>query len=103
MTDVNAVVPAEASGVGSSFDDFLQEEGIYEAVTIAAIKRTVAWQIKAEMEKQNISKSVMAVRMNTSRKQLDRLLQEGDDSNVTLMTLARAAHVVGRKLEISLS
>jgi DNA-binding Xre family transcriptional regulator len=103
MTDVDTVVPAEASGVGSSFDDFLQEEGIYEEVSMTAIKRTVAWQIKAEMKKKKITKSVMAERMRTSRKQLDRLLQEDDDSNVTLMTLARAAHVVGRKLEISLS
>jgi DNA-binding Xre family transcriptional regulator len=102
MTDLDPVVPAEASGGGSSFDDFLQEEGIYEEVTMTAIKRTVAWQIKAEMEKQKISKTAMAERMNTSRKQLDRLLQENDDSNVTLMTLARAAQVVGRKLEISL-
>ena len=94
---------ASAAGVGSSFDDFLHEEGLYEEVTLTAVKRTVAWQIKQEMAKKKISKSAMAGRMQTSRKQLDRLLQEDAGSNVTLLTLARAAHAVGRKLEISLS
>jgi len=36
--------------VGSSFDDFLKEEGIYEEVTARAIKRVLARQIGALMQ-----------------------------------------------------
>ena len=60
--------------IGSSFDDFLKEEGIYEDVTAHAIKRVLAWQISQAMQAQNITKVEMARRMKTSRAQLDRLL-----------------------------
>ena len=35
--------------IGSSFDEFLQEEGIYEDVTARAIKRVIAAQLDAIM------------------------------------------------------
>ena len=38
--------------IGSSFDDFLQEESMLEEATAVAIKRVIAWQIAQEMEKQ---------------------------------------------------
>jgi antitoxin HicB len=87
--------------VGSSFDDFLKEEGIYEGVTARAIKRVIARQLDALMHAQGLSKSNLAKRMKTSRTQLDRLLDPENES-VTLGTLTRAARAVGRQLRMEL-
>ena len=72
--------------IGSSLDDFLREEGIYEEETAAAIKRVLARQISQEMTEQRLSKAAMARRMQTSRAALDRLLDPENDA-VTLYTL----------------
>jgi len=88
--------------VGSSFDDFLKEQGLYEEVTAAAIKRVVARMLATEMKKKKITKKRMAERMQTSRAQLDRLL-DPDNESVTLTTLARAAKAVGRELRVELA
>lgn len=87
--------------IGSSFDDFLKEEGIYEEVTAKAIKRVIARQLDGIMRERNLTKTMLARRMQTSRAQLDRLL-DPDNESVTLGTLARAAHAVGRKLKMDL-
>jgi antitoxin HicB len=87
--------------IGSSLEDFLKEEGILEETRAAALKETLAWQVQQAMEKNKISKVEMARRMNTSRSALDRLLDPGNAS-VTLETLTRAAHAVGRNLRIEL-
>jgi antitoxin HicB len=87
--------------VGSAFDDFLKEEGIYEDVSARAIKRVIARQIGALMQKEGVTKTELAKRMQTSRAQLDRLL-DPDNESVTLGTLARAAQAVGRQLRFEL-
>lgn len=87
--------------IGSSFDDFLKEEGIYEDVTAAAIKQVLAWQFKQFLLEQGISKSAMARRMQTSRTQIDRLLDPAN-TQVQLDTLQRAAKVLGRTLVVEL-
>ncbi len=87
--------------VGSSFDSFLKAEGTFEATQAVAIKRVLAWQIEEEMKAQSITKKSMAERMNTSRSQLERLLDPLNDA-VSLETLTRAAHAVGRNLKIEL-
>ena len=87
--------------IGSSFDDFLKEEGIYEEVTARAIKRVIARQLDALMQEQGISKTKLAKSMKTSRAQLDRLLDPENES-VTLGTLTRAAQAVGRNLRMDL-
>jgi predicted thioesterase len=86
---------------GSSFDDFLKEEGIYERCTASALKRVLAWQIQQEMNSQHITKSAMADLMHTSRSQLDRLL-DPESTGVSLETIHRAATAVGRELRIEL-
>jgi hypothetical protein len=88
--------------IGSSFGDFLKEEGIYEAVTTHAAKRVLAWQITQAMKAQGITKVEMAKRMKTSRAQLDRLLDPKNDK-VQLDTVQRAAAAVGRKLHVELT
>ncbi|MFI4988565.1 MAG: helix-turn-helix domain-containing protein [Alphaproteobacteria bacterium] len=87
--------------IGSSLDDFLKSEGIYEEVTARAIKRVIARQLDALMQDQGLSKSELAKRMQTSRAQLDRLLDPENES-VTLATLTRAAQAVGRHLRMEL-
>ncbi len=50
--------------IGSSFDGWLREEGIYEEVTATAIKRVLARQLEAAMKEKSLSKAEMARRMN---------------------------------------
>jgi len=85
---------------GSTLDDFLKEEGVYQTTKTAAVMRVVAWQLAQEMERQGISKTDLAAQMHTSRAQLDRILKA--ESNVTLETLQRAAALVGRELHVEL-
>lgn len=86
---------------GSDFDDFLREEGILAEVEATALKRVIAYQIEEEMKRRNITKTDMALRMNTSRASLNRLLDPSNPS-VTLQTLERAALAIGKKLRIEL-
>lgn len=86
---------------GSSLDDLLKEEGVLEEFRAVAVKEVVAWQIAKAMKDKKLSKNKMAALMQTSRAQLDRLL-DPEQGNVTLETLHRAAHVLGRELRIEL-
>lgn len=87
--------------IGGSLDDLLREEGIYEDVQTAAIKRVLAFQLVQAMKAKGLTKAEMAKLMRTSRAQLDRLLDPNNQS-VTLATLRRAAAVVGRKVRLEL-
>jgi len=87
--------------IGSSLDELLKEDGIYEDVTARAIKRVLARQLGDLMKREHISKTELAARMKTSRAQLDRLLDPENES-VTLGTLTRAAQAVGRHLRMEL-
>ena len=87
--------------LGSSFEDFLKDEGIHEEATTHAIKRVLAWQISEAMKAKRISKSEMAKRMQTSRSQLERFL-DPENSKVLLETVQRAAAAIGKRVTISL-
>jgi len=87
--------------IGSSFDSFLREEGLYKEVSATAIKRVVARQVEAAMEQKGLTKAEMARRMHTSRAALDRLL-DPDYEAITLTTLRKAAAVVGREIRLEL-
>ena len=89
------------SYLGSSLDDFLKEEGIYEQATAVAIKRVIAFQLQSEMKRRKLTKTAMADMMATSRAQLDRLLSP-TDGNVTIETLQRAAQALGRSIRLEL-
>jgi antitoxin HicB len=86
---------------GSSLDDFLKEEGVFDEFQAVAVKEVIAWQIQEAMKAQDLSKNQMAALMKTSRAQLDRLL-DPKHGNVTLETLQRAAHILGRELRVEL-
>ena len=87
--------------LGTSLEDWLEEEGILQESTIAAAKKVIAWQLSEEMRKKKITKMRMAQLMETSRAQLDRVL-DPMSSNTTLETLQRAAKIVGRELRVEL-
>jgi hypothetical protein len=91
----------KSKNIGSSFDSWLREEGMYEEVSTTAIKRVVARQVEAAMREKGLSKAEMARRMHTSRAALDRLLDPQNDA-VTLSTLQKAAAVVGREIRLEL-
>jgi antitoxin HicB len=98
MTMANGAVDIHS---GSSFDDFLEEEGYRDEVESAAIKRVLAWQFEQEMTRQQKTKRAMAAELKTSRSQLDRLL-DPQNTAVSLDTLTRAAHVLGKRLVLEI-
>ncbi len=85
---------------GTTLDGFLAEDGIREAAKAEAVTRVVAWQLTQEMERQGITKAMLAEKMHTSRAQLDRILKA--KGNITVETLQRAAALVGRELRLEL-
>jgi predicted XRE-type DNA-binding protein len=86
--------------MGSSIDDFLKEEGIFEEAQAQAVKEVIAWQLAEAMKERKISKNKMAALLETSRTQVDRLLDPKND--ITLSSLQRAAAIVGRRVSIEL-
>jgi antitoxin HicB len=88
--------------LGSPLDDFLQEDGVLSEANTVAIKRVIAYQLAQEMKRHKMSKSALALKMNTSRAALDRLLDPGN-SSVTLQTLERAANALGKTLVVKLA
>jgi len=87
--------------IGSNFDDFLKEERLLEEVESVAAKRVFVFQIEKEMKRQKIDKSEFAVRLETSRSAVDRILDPECPS--TLRTFAKAARALGKHLKISLA
>ena len=84
---------------GSNFDDFLAEEGILEEVSARALKRLVALQIADIMQESKMTKTLLAQKLQTSRSQVDRLL-DPDNTSVTLESLEHLARAVGKQLRI---
>jgi DNA-binding Xre family transcriptional regulator len=88
--------------IGSNFDDFLAEEGLLAETETVAVKRVLAFQVEQMMKEQNLTKTEMSRRMNTSRAALERLLDPTNES-ITLQTLERAAKALGRRLQITIA
>ena len=88
--------------IGSSFDDFLEEEGLLEEVEAVAVKRVLAWQLSQVMEARNMTKTELAEKMATSRASVNRLLDPGNAS-VSLQTMIKAAHALGKSLAIQIA
>jgi predicted XRE-type DNA-binding protein len=86
---------------GSSLEDWLREEGLYEECHTEAVKRVIAGQIECAMREKGLTKKAMAELMHTSRAALDRLLDPNNDS-VTLATLKQAAATLGKQIKLEL-
>ena len=88
--------------IGDSFDSFLENDSILEEVENAAIKRVIALQLQDEMKKKNLTKTMLAKKMNTSRSSLNRLLDPENEA-ITFKTLKKAANVLGKRLAIQIT
>lgn len=87
--------------IGSTFDSFLEEEGIKEEVELGAVKKVLAYQLQETIQAQHITKTELAKRLETSRAAVDRLLDPENDA-VTLHTLKRAANLLGKHIRLEL-
>jgi hypothetical protein len=87
--------------VGSDFDDYMKEEGLYDEAQAIAVKRVLAFQLERDMRKAQLTKAAMARRMGTTRAQLDRVLNP-ENPSTTLQTLVKAAGAVGKRVKIVL-
>jgi len=85
--------------IGSSFDNFLKEEGIYEECEATAIKRVIAWQLQHYMESYRISKTEIAKRMGTSRSFVDKIL-DTKNTSITLSTILKVGKIVGKPVRL---
>lgn len=88
--------------IGSTFDDFLEEENIFAETSAEALKRVIAWQIQHYLEENHINKSTFAEKMKTSRSQLDRLL-DPENTNISLKALVQTANAMGKHVELRIS
>ncbi len=86
---------------GSSFDSFLQDEGMYDEVNARAAKKVLAWQLAQTLEKKKLTKTELALRMQTSRAAVNRLL-DPENPSLNLQTMEKAARALGKKLAIHL-
>jgi antitoxin HicB len=87
---------------GSTFDSFLEEEGIREEVEAVAVERVISWQLAEAMRKKKKTKQALAKELNSSRSQRDRLL-DPQNMAVSLVTITRAARAVGKRLIIRIA
>lgn len=87
--------------IGSDFDEFFKQEGMFDEIQAVAVKRVLAHQLERSMKAKRLTKTAMAKRMGTTRAQLDRLL-DPDNPSATLATVVRAASAVGKRVKISL-
>ncbi len=87
--------------IGSSFDDFLEEENLLAESEAVAIKRVIAFEVQKSMEEKHITKTEMAKRMGTSRSALTRLLDPLNNS-ITLATIETALAAIGKRVQIQI-
>ena len=88
--------------IGGSFDDFLEDEGLLVQSQAEAVKRVLAWQIETYIRENNLTKTTFAQRMNTSRGQLNRLL-DPENTSVSLTTMSSAAAAMGKHLKLQIA
>lgn len=100
MRTGNAMNATRNKHMGSSFQNFLEEDGVLEDVTAAALKRIFAWQLHKKMKEHKITQKEMAERMHASRTVVRRLLKE-DDISITLAAMSRASVAVGMPFSFS--
>jgi len=84
---------------GSSFENFLEEQGVAPEVTVLALKRVLSLQLQEIIEAEKVSKTQLAARMHTSRAAVDRLL-DPSNSSLTFASVGKAAAALGRKVEV---
>jgi DNA-binding Xre family transcriptional regulator len=87
--------------IGANFDEFLREEGIFEEVEAAALKKVIASALSRQMKRRHISVSRLAAALGTSRAAINRVL-DGQNTSITLSTISRTASVLGCKVKLEI-
>ncbi len=86
--------------LGTTFESFLEEENLLDHAEAVAIKRVIAYQIEQTMKEKALNKTTIASKLKTSRAAVDRLL-DPENTSVTLTTLTKISHLLGKKLQLS--
>jgi|GEM_PF-1557865 len=84
---------------GSSFDSFLEDEGLAEIVNAEAVKRQFLYDLEKQMKKMGLPKNAIRKAFK-SPATTQRIFSM--NTGVSLETMVKAAHVVGAELSISL-
>ncbi len=87
--------------LGSRFEDFLADEGILEECRASAIKFKIARELEKAMSERKLSKADIARQLKTSRTGVDRLL-DPENTSITLNTMAKVAHLLGKHNEFAM-
>jgi antitoxin HicB len=98
---MSALVKERNPHRGSSFDDFLKEEGIYQEVNSRAAMKAISENLKQRFNECQLTRTDFAKRMGSSRTAVNRLL-DGDVESVTLKTLVKAASALGAVFDFKL-
>ena len=101
MKEDKAVAENSNPHIGSDFDDFLKEEGLYEEVNAGATKKLLALQLSQALTENRMTKTELASRMRTSRAAVNRLL-DPENLALNLQTMSKAAGALGKRMEIRL-
>jgi len=86
--------------IGSTLDSMFEETGDLDEVNLRAQKKGVVDAMRVRMERLSVSKAALARKMQTSRSQVERLL-DPNDTSLTLATLGKASAALGMKVEVA--
>jgi hypothetical protein len=84
--------------IGSDFNDFLREEGIYDEVHVAALKEVFAAELRGAMESAGLTEQALAARMGSRGRNTVRRLLDPKNKSATLMVMVQAAHAAGLEM-----
>lgn len=101
MSKISSNKESKHPNEGPGLSDLLKEESIYEESKLIAAKRILAWEIEGERKRQKLTKQELAKRMNTSRTQLNRIL-DPHNTSLTFESMISVANALGKELEIKL-
>jgi predicted XRE-type DNA-binding protein len=93
---------AKRPRTGTTVDSLWQEMGLLEDVQELAIRKLIAAELAKAMKRDRLTKAELARKLDTSRPQLDRLLDPLSSGGLTIHTLAKAARVIGKRVEVKL-
>jgi antitoxin HicB len=93
---------AKRPRTGATVDSLWQDMGLLEDVQELAIRKMIAIELAKAMKRDRLTKAELARKLDTSRPQLDRLLDPLSSGGLTIHTLAKAARVIGKRVEVKL-
>jgi len=87
--------------IGSDFNDFLREEGIYDEAHAVALKEVFAAELKGAMEAAGLTEQALAARMGNKGRNTVRRLLDPKNKSATLRVMVQAAHAAGLQMGLS--